>query len=302
MNLTHLETFLKVAQLKNFSAAAEALNVSKGLVSRHIKSLESDLKCNLFYRTTRTVTLTEAGRELHDTAQKIEKLTLKVSKNIQDLLSEDRGDISFTAPSSLGYQLCTKMLPQYRNQYPNMKINLELTTDLKDVEFGDFDVALRAHEELPDNLIAKNLGAMKNILVASPNWLTRNVIKTPKDIYNVECIQNTLNPNWNNWSLISNDKQEVIIRTQGKYSCSSYEGIKALTTAHMGLANLPLPVVEELIDSGQLVRVLPEWHSLQHRFYLVYAQQRFYPKKLQDFINTILVWRDENFRWFVQCK
>ncbi|WP_237714168.1 substrate binding domain-containing protein [Vibrio campbellii] len=249
-----------------------------------------------------TVTLTEAGRELHDTVQKIEKLTLKVSKNIQDLLSEDRGDIRFTAPSSLGYQLCAKMLPQYRNQYPNMKINFELTTDLKDVEFGDFDVALRAHKELPDNLIAKNLGTMKNILVASPNWLTRNVIKKTKDIYNVECIQNTLNPNWNNWSLISNDNQEVIIRTQAKYSCSSYEGINALATAHMGLANLPLPVVEELIDSGQLVRVLPEWQSLQHRFYLVYAQQRFYPKKLQDFINTIFVWRDENFRWFVKRK
>ena len=218
------------------------------------------------------------------------------------ILKNAGGDIRFTAPSSLGYQLCAKMLPQYRNQYPNMKINLELTTDLKDVEFGDFDVALRAHKELPDNLIAKNLGAMKNILVASPNWLTRNVIKKPKDIYNVECIQNTLNPNWNNWSLISNDNQEVIIRTQGKYSCSSYEGIKALATAHMGLANLPLPVVEELIDSVQLVRVLPEWHSLQHRFYLVYAQQRFYPKELQDFINTILVWRDENFRWFVKRK
>ena len=67
----------------------------------------------------------------------------------------------------------------------------------------------------------------------------------------------------------------------------------------MGLANLPLPVVEELLDSGRLVRVLPEWHSLQHHFYLVYAQQRFYPKKLRDFINTLLMWRDENSRWFV---
>ncbi|EGU44025.1 LysR family transcriptional regulator [Vibrio splendidus] len=299
MNLTHLETFLKVAQLKNFSAAAEQLDVSKGLVSRHIKSLESDLTCTLFHRTTRSVTLTEAGRELLDTAQKIEELTLKASKSIQDLLAEDRGDIRFTAPSSLGSQLCTKMLPEYKKQYPNMKIKLELTTALKDVEFGEFDVALRAHEDLPENLIAKNLGAMKNILVASPDWLTQNVIKVPEDIQNVECIQNTLNPTWNNWSLFSNGRQDVLIRSQGKYSCSSYEGIKALATAHMGLANLPLPVVEELLDSGQLVRILPEWHSLQHHFYLVYAKQRFYPKKLRDFINTLLIWRDENSRWFV---
>ncbi|WP_394391301.1 LysR family transcriptional regulator [Shewanella woodyi] len=300
MNLTHIETFLKVAQLKNFSAAAEQLNVSKGLVSRHIKALESDLTCTLFHRTTRSVTLTEAGRELFDTAQQIEELTLKASKNIQELLREDRGYIRFTAPSSLGNQLCTKMLPEYSEHFPNVKINLELTTDVKDVEFGEFDVALRANENLPDNLIAKNLGTMKNILVASPDWLTRNIIKTPDDILNVECIQNSLNQNWNQWSLFSNDNQRALIRSQGKYSCSSYEGIKALATASMGLANLPMPIVEELLDSGLLIRVLPEWHSLQHHFYLVYAQQRFYPQKLRDFIDTVLVWRDDNSRWFVR--
>ncbi len=300
VNLTHIETFLKVAKLRNFSAAAEELNVSKGLVSRHIKSLESDLKCTLLHRTTRSVTLTEAGRELFDTAQQIEGLALKALKNIQDLLQEDRGYIRFTAPSSLGSQLCTRMLPEYSERYPNVKINLELTSDLKDVEFGEFDVALRSHENLPDNLIAKNLGTMKNVLVASPDWLTRHVINCPDDIFDVECLQNSLNPNWNQWSLFSHDNQQTLIRTQGKFSCSNYEGIRALATAGIGLANLPMPVVEELLDSGLLVRVLPEWHSSQHHFHLVYAQQRFYPQKLRDFIDTVLAWRDDNSRWFVR--
>jgi len=300
VNLTHIETFLKVAKLKNFSAAAEQLNVSKGLVSRHIKALESDLTCTLFHRTTRSVTLTEAGQELLDTAQQIEGLTLKASRNIQNLLQEDRGYIRFTAPSSLGSLLCSKMLPEYSERYPNVNINLALTTDLKDVEFGEFDVALRAHENLPDNLIAKNLGSMKNVLVASPGWLSQHPINIPDDILEVDCIQNSLNANWNQWLLFSNDHQQTLIRTQGKFSCSNYEGIKALATASMGLANLPLPLVEALLDNGQLVRVLPQWYGAQHHFNLVYAQQRFYPQKLRDFIDAVITWRDDNSRWFTR--
>lgn len=300
MNLTHIETFLKVAKLRSFSAAAEELNVSKGLASRHIKSLELDLTCTLLHRTTRSVTLTEAGRELFDTAQQIEGLVLKTSKNIQDLLQEDSGYIRFTAPSSLASQLCTRILPGYSERYPNVKVDLELTSDLKDVEFGEFDVALRSHENLPDNLIAKSLGIMKNVLVSSPDWLTRHVINSPDDIFNVECIQNSLNPNWNQWPLFSNDNQQTLIRTQGKFSCSNYEGIRALAIAGIGLANLPMPVVEESIDSGLLVRVLPKWQSSQHHFHLVYAQQRFYPQKLRDFIDTVLGWCNDNSRWFVR--
>ncbi|PAJ73837.1 LysR family transcriptional regulator [Pseudoalteromonas sp. NBT06-2] len=299
MNIAHVETFLKVAKLKSFSAAAESLGVSKGLVSRHIKALELQLECSLLHRTTRNVSLTEAGHELFETAQQIETLMLRVSKNIKELQQEDRGHIRFTAPTSLGDKLCIDMIAGYRSRYPNVKIELDFSTDIKDVEFGDFDVALRTNNHLPDNLISKDFGLMKNVLVASPDWLNDQSIVTPADLINIECIQNSFNSNWNQLILYSNEWQKVVIPTQGKISCSNYEVIVTLAVAGDGLASLPFPIVEDLLHGGQLVRVLPMWHSSPHHFYLLYAKQRFYPKKLRDFIDAVVLWRDKNSRFFV---
>lgn len=299
MKLTHVETFLKVAQLQSFSAAADALNVSKGLVSRHIKSLEAALQCSLLHRTTRCVTLTEAGNELFVAAVQIEALTHKASNNIKRILQDDHGVIRFTVPKSLGCQLCKKAIPDFVHLYPNVKIDLEMTNELKDIEFGEFDIALRTHDNLPNNVIARNLGSMKNILVASPEWVSRYQITTPNDLNHVECIQNSVNKSWNHWPLFSDDQTDKVISTNGNFTCSSYEGIRALALSGLGLANLPIPLVEEYIDEGQLVRVLPQWYSVQHHFHLVYAQQQCYSQKLKCFIKTLLCWRNDNKHWFL---
>lgn len=299
MKLTHVETFLKVAQLQSFSAAADALNVSKGLVSRHIKSLEAALQCSLLHRTTRCVTLTEAGHELFVAAVEIEVLTHKASNNIKRILQDDHGVIRFTVPKSLGCQLCKKAIPDFVHHYPNVKIDLEMTNELKDIEFGEFDIALRTHDNLPNNVIARNLGSMKNILVASPEWVSRYQITTPNDLNHAECIQNSVNKSWNHWPLFSDDQTDKVISTNGNLTCSSYEGIRSLALSGLGLANLPIPLVEEYLNEGQLVRVLPQWYSVQHHFHLVYAQQQCYSQKLKCFIETLLCWRNENEHWFL---
>ena len=179
-----------------------------------------------------------------------------------------------------------------------MKIKLDFSTELKDVEFGDFDVALRTNNRLPDNLIAKDFGLMKNVLVASPDWLNSQLIASPDDLFDVDCIQHSFNADWNQWALHSNEGEKFIVHSQGKVSCSNYEGIIALAIAGGGLANLPLAIVGDLLAAGKLIRVLPTWHSTPHHLHLVYAKQRFYPKKLRAFIDALILWRDKNSDWF----
>jgi len=298
MNLTHLDTFLKVAKLRSFSAAAAQLNVSKGLVSRHIKALETDLNSTLLHRTTRSVTVTEAGNTLLNTALQIEGLTFKARRNIESLQKEDCGHIKFTAPSSLYQKFCTSLIPEFNASYPNVDIHLEFSTALMDIEFGEFDVALRANDQLPSNVIAKPVGAMINILVASPEWAEKKPINSPYELTEVESLQNSLNSEWNQWALICEDNNHAIIDTKGTISSSNYGALKALAIAIMGVANLPIPIVEDSLKRGELVRVLPQWHTTPHYFYLVYARQKQYPKKLTDFINSIFVWRTKNAHWF----
>ncbi|WP_339388746.1 LysR family transcriptional regulator [Vibrio caribbeanicus] len=299
MNLTHLDTFLSVAKMNSFSSAADHLGVSKGLVSRHIKALEVELSCTLFYRNTRNVSLTEAGKELFLIAKEIEVLKLGAEKKIHDLLQEDQGVIRFTAPISLGPNLCRAVIPKFRARYPNVNLDIDFSTLIKDVEFGSMDIALRAYSELGDNLVAKDFGWMKNLVVSSPEFQSKHRIKAPSDLVGLECIGNLINSDWDQWPLFSANNEKVVVPSGGKLACSSYDGILQFALLGEGVANLPMPIAEKYLATGQLVEVLPGWYSLIHYFHLVYAYQRNYPKKLRDFIGALVDWKESHEKWFV---
>ncbi|WP_281543727.1 LysR family transcriptional regulator [Grimontia sp. SpTr1] len=299
MNLTHLETFKAVAQLSSFAKAADSMGVSKGLVSRHIRALESELSCRLFFRTTRSVVLTEPGKELFSAAQQIETISQKAMQSINMLTQDGYGYIRFTAPDALGPLIAQSALPAFAKENPNIHLELDFTTDIKDVEFGESDVALRSQKALPDNLVAKDIGALKDVLVCSPSLVNRHPINTLSDILNVACLKSTFDASWNDWSLHSEDGQRVQLTIHGQYASSSYEGLISLAMGGLGIACIPLALVEKSLADGSLVRVLPNWSASQHHLHLVYTHQRFYPKKLREFIDAVLAWRKSNNHWFI---
>lgn len=298
MNLTHLQSFLKVAQLGGFSAAAEVLDVSKGMVSRHIGSLEESLQCKLFNRTTRRVTLTEPGKELLEKALQIESIAGQAQQNIHNLTQETTGTLKFTAPGELGRVVCKEVIQDFMTQYPKVNLSLSFSRQIKDVEFGEFDVALRAYEQVPDNLVAKNFGYAKNIIVASPQWLENNPISNVNELQNVNCIQDNYRSHWNRWELVTKDGEKMFIQTNSNLACSDYIDTRLLATLGLGVANLPRYVVEDELRQKRLVQLFPSWYSNVHRLHLIYAKQRYYPKKIRGFIDLILQWREMHPHWF----
>lgn len=300
MNLTHLRTFLHVAQSGGFSAAADTLDISKGMVSRHIGSLEASLQCQLFYRTTRSVTLTEAGKALLDKAQQIEDLANQAQATIYHLIQEASGTLKFTAPSALGRAVCKAVLGDYTNDYPQVNVVLNFSRQINDIEFGQFDVALRVYDEMPDNVIAKDFGYVKNILVASPKWLQENLIASVQDLAEVNAIHDSHREGWNTWQLATRTGEKASIKTQSRLVCSDYGDTQLMATLGLGVANLPRYVVEDDLAQGRLIHLFPEWHSGIHHLYLVYTRQRTYPQKVVSFIERIKQWRADHGEWFLQ--
>ncbi|CZF86603.1 LysR family transcriptional regulator [Grimontia marina] len=299
MNLRHLETFKTVAELSSFSKAADVLGVSKGLVSRHIRALESELACRLFFRTTRSVVLTEPGKELFGAAQQIDAISHKAAQSINMLTQDGYGYIRFTAPDALGPIIAETALPAFSKGNPNIHIELDFTTDIKDVEFGESDVALRSQKALPDNLVARDIGALKDILVCSPSLFEKHEIRSSSDLLTAPCLKSSFDTSWNNWTLHSGNGQSVQLTAKGQYSSSSYEGLIALAAGGLGVACIPLALVEKNLSDGSLMRVLPDWFASQHQLHLVYTHQRFYPKKLREFIDAVVAWRNANSIWFI---
>lgn len=293
MNLTYLQTFLVVAKEGSFTKAAEQLGVSKGLVSRHVSNLENTLNAKLFHRTTRRITLSEVGEELLSKARQIHLLASEAEIRIKDITQEFSGDLKVTAPFEFGRALCRHVIPSFLNQHPQINLILDFGPIKKEIVSGDFDVAFRAYEELPDDVVGRELGYIRNVLVCSQNFAQNNPIQSIENLYKTRFILNGQNERWNQLELV-NDSKSYQIEVSGSISSNTYSSILELAEQGLGVASLPYYQVEELIKEGILIHLLPDWAVKTHKLSLLYAQRKITPRKLATFNLAVKGWLGSN--------
>ena len=290
MDITHLASFYEVVQRGSFSAAADALGVSKGMLSRHVSALESALNAQLLQRTTRRLSLTEAGRVLHQQAGEIFALAREAEEGIRALTEEDSGRLRFTCPVSTGDRMVSELLARFAELCPGVQVELNFTNAMIDMSQGENDIALRAMELIPDNLVALPLGRLKDVVVASPTLLAREGIPaTPYELGGRSCLLQGHNPDWEQWHFRQGE-EEAHILVQGRVRANHYSTLLQLARAGMGFAKCPLMLVEASLARGELVAVLTEWQTGLHPIHVLHAQQRRVPRKIRLFKQVLAQW------------
>ena len=290
MDITHLASFYEVVQRGSFSAAADALGVSKGMLSRHVSALESALNAQLLQRTTRRLSLTEAGRVLHQQAGEIFALAREAEEGIRALTEEDSGRLRFTCPVSTGDRMVSELLARFAELCPGVQVELNFTNAMIDMSQGENDIALRAMELIPDNLVALPLGRLKDVVVASPALLAREGIPaTPYGLGGRSCLLQGHNPDWEQWHFRQGE-EEAHILVQGRVRANHYSTLLQLARAGMGFAKCPLMLVEASLARGELVAVLTEWQTGLHPIHVLHAQQRRVPRKIRLFKQVLAQW------------
>ncbi|MDX7752275.1 LysR family transcriptional regulator [Aeromonas caviae] len=290
MDITHLASFYEVVQRGSFSAAADALGVSKGMLSRHVSALESALNAQLLQRTTRRLSLTEAGRVLHQQAGEIFALAREAEEGIRALTEEDSGRLRFTCPVSTGDRMVSELLARFAELCPGVQVELNFTNAMIDMSQGENDIALRAMELIPDNLVALPLGRLKDVVVVSPALLAREGIPaTPYELGGRSCLLQGHNPDWEQWHFRQGE-EEAHILVQGRVRANHYSTLLQLAQAGMGFAKCPLMLVEASLARGELVAVLTEWQTGLHPIHVLHAQQRRVPRKIRLFKQVLAQW------------
>ena len=290
MDITHLASFYEVVQRGSFSAAADALGVSKGMLSRHVSALESALNAQLLQRTTRRLSLTEAGRVLHQQAGELFALAREAEEGIRALTEEDSGRLRFTCPVSTGDRMVSELLARFAELCPGVQVELNFTNAMIDMSQGENDIALRAMELIPDNLVALPLGRLKDVVVASPALLAREGIPaTPYELGGRSCLLQGHNPDWEQWHFRQGE-EEAHILVQGRVRANHYSTLLQLAQAGMGFAKCPLMLVEASLARGELVAVLTEWQTGLHPIHVLHAQQRRVPRKIRLFKQVLAQW------------
>lgn len=314
MNVHYLEAFYHVAKQGGFSAAAEHLEVSKGLISRHVRQLESSLNTQLFYRTTRFVKLTEAGEQLYRKAEHIFLLAREAEQDILDVTEESSGILRFTSPLPIGEKVIADILPRFQQLCPQVKVILNFTSTVFNISHGEQDIALRISNNLPDDVVAKHIGIIRNIPVASPEFLhkhgilnhtpngtlknkPKNTLHSAQQINEYPCILFNHQRSWDTWQIYPLPYQEdgyTEITIQGSVYANQYTTARQLALLGQGIANIPLYLIDEDIKTQRLVPVLPDCVIPMHPLYIIHAAQRRVPRKIQLFKQLLAEWFTQN--------
>jgi LysR family transcriptional regulator, regulator for bpeEF and oprC len=261
MDLDITRLFVKVVQNGSFSKAALLLKVPKSTVSKAVSKLEKDTGTKLLLRTTRSLTLTAAGRAYYDSCLGPIQSLEDAHKSLNGKDSILSGLVRITAPEDLGIHVIAPSLGELIAKHPGLDFEMHYTDEVIDLVKDGFDLAVRLGRLNQSNFKVKKAGEVFLIMVASPNYLKRrDKIKQPSDITHHDCISLNHPGLLSKWALRSS-KGSVQIPIKARASSNQMNSLLQTALAGGGIALVPNYICEPEIRAGRLIQVLPEWHS-----------------------------------------
>jgi DNA-binding transcriptional LysR family regulator len=254
-----LAIFAKVLQMQSFARAAAELQLSKATVSKAVSRLEAKVGTRLFNRTSRRLSLTEAGKQLAERATHI--LAEGEAAEAEGIANAaaPRGHIRLAAPMSFGVLRIAPILPEFLERYPEISIDLHLSDSHVDLIGEGFDAAIRI-ASLPDSsLLARTLAPMPRYLVASPDYLARHGRPNhPLRLAEHRCI-GYVSSTGDTWHFSHQQGDTASVRPQGPLRVNNGDAMMPLLIGGSGLGILPDFILRDALDDGRLEIVLPEW-------------------------------------------
>lgn len=287
--LPELISFHVVAQSGGFTQAAEKLNLSKSQLSKQVARLETILRAQLFHRTTRSITLTEEGKLLLQYSQGIVKLSSDAVSAMKELTEQEGGTIRLTAPGSLADWLSAHLMTEFQKALPNVKFEIDASNVKRNLVADGYDFAIRAMDETNPDLIARYIGHIKDVVVASPEYIRKNKLTgtDPDELKNASCLLSSLKETWNTWKLQKGNR-DFVVEVKGNFASSSYHTNRHICLSGMGVARLPYYLVKEDIERKKLIHLYKDYSIVTHPLYLVYPAKGYRAKKNK--IAKDLIW------------
>lgn len=286
MRLPDLEAwaiFAAVAEHRSFSAAADALGLSKATVSKAVSRLEASLGQALFHRTSRRLALTEAGRPLAERAARMVGEAVAAEEAARDAATAPAGRVRLAAPMSFGVANVAPLLAEFLSAHPAIEIELHCSDARVDIVAEGFDVALRI-ADLPDSsLRARRLCSIAAHLVAAPSYLARHGTPMhPGELgeHRLLGYTNVTGP----WRFRGPDGAEVSVKAEGPLAANSGDALVPALVAGLGIARLPEFILGDALRSGAVVPILAEWAPMPVGLHLLTPPSALRPARVEALI------------------
>lgn len=268
-DLQDLRAFVEVVAAGGFSRAAAKLGLSKSMVSRRVAALETDVGVRLLSRSTRGISLTEAGLELNKRAVKI---LAELDEAFDAVAGRDNviaGTLRLAAPLSFGIAHLAAALAEFAARHPQVQLDVTYSDRFVDLVREGFDAAVRIAELKDSSLIARRLAPMRAAIVAGPLYLARRgTPKTPGDLASHDALIYTGTASPDIWQFRSGTRT-LAVRVQGRYRADNGEALREAALAGLGICQLPTWLIAADVSRGTLVEVLTQYDRPGSGLYVV---------------------------------
>jgi DNA-binding transcriptional LysR family regulator len=296
MNLQTLDFFVHVARAGSFAAVALARDLDPSSVSRAIAELEADLGVRLFQRTTRRLTLTEAGSVFLGRAEPLAEELRHAREAAALVVGAPRGRLRMTSSVTFGQRCLLPQLPEFRRRYPELALECLFTDANLDLVADRIDLAVRLAPAIEGDLVASKLMDTRYRVVAAPGYLERAPpLARPADLQAHRCLRFTLAAYRTRWSFRDARGSVEEVRIDGDVTLAPAGALRDAALLGLGPALLPDWLIAEDVASGRLRDVFPQHEATATTFdtaaWAVYPSRAFLPQKVRvmvDFLRATL--------------
>jgi DNA-binding transcriptional LysR family regulator len=284
--LLSLRVLVAVVEQGSFLLAAQQLGLSRAMASKHVFHLEKRLGTRLLNRNSRSLSLTESGQVYWERCRTLLEELDEAESSISQTNRLLRGTLKITVPQWLATDRFARILLAFRQRYPGIGFDLDVSGRFVNIVEEGFDLALRASAHLSPNLIARPLISMPFLLVAAPDYLARKGHPAhPDELEQHEILA---------YSLVKTDRLPLIgpagelsVRVRPVLQSNNEAMLLAAAVAGMGLGLMPEGLAERDLESGRLVMALPEYRPPASQLFAVYASRRYLSAKVRVFIDFL---------------
>jgi DNA-binding transcriptional LysR family regulator len=273
-----------------FPAAARQHGRSKALLSKYVTDLEDYLGVRLMNRTTRKLSLTEAGEAYYREASQLLQQLDDLDATISDQTTAPRGLLRVSAPRNFGETTLAPAIFAFLADHPTVTLDLRLEDRYVDLVEEGIDVALRISTMTDSSLIARKIADMRLQLVGSPELIkSRGMPKAPEDLRSLPCIVDINLQTQSNWRFIENGKT-VSVHVTGPVRVNSPLAARDAALVGLGYASLPSYLSEQMVEDGRLVSVLQDYLPTGQTLQAVYPHRRHLAGKVRALIDHLVTW------------
>ena len=286
--LTGMRVFSAVVNTGSFAGAAEKLGLSSGMATRYVAQLEAHLGLRLLNRTTRKLSLTEAGADYFERSTQILAMIEEAESSAEQRTARPQGTLRVATSVSLGVLGIGQLATEFLEKYPELKVDVVLNDRVVDLVEEGFDVAIRMGPCVDPGLVARKIADVRIIVCASKGYLKKHGIpQSPQDLSSHNCLTYAYSAQEADWPFLRQGVEQKV-RVAGSLRANNGILLVNAAIAGLGIIRQPDHIVNDAIQQQLLVPLLPDWDAGEHAIYAVYSSRRFLPTKVRVLIDFLV--------------